>query len=226
MQRTLAQNKIMHGLAGKLEKAGARPPGELGVAGETRGLGQVWLKRVCLEVSQQARSSALTEEQAREVIRRLTELSKGLPVQKTEAAPRKRRAASPRESARITPAQLAYIEKLLHVLVHVKGAYQRLGADKTRWRSWCEHYLRVPWPQHQIQADQAIEALKSLVTRELPSMTVLEQELKDVDLEPLNGWQLRMVKDGRARSGEWGPLQWGLFHVIYLQQKGAGHAAN
>lgn len=220
MKRTLAQNKILHGLANRLEVAGARPPGELGIATVTPGAGKAWLRSLCVEVSQQPHSSKLTEEQANEVIRRLTALSKGLPSQKPGALPKKRRAVAPRENTRITPGQLAFISKLLHALAHLKGTYQGLGEDKARWRSWCQHYLRVAWPQNQLQADQCIETLKSLVSRELPTQAVLEQELRDINLEPLNGWQRQMVKDGRARSGEWGLLQWALFHVIHLQQKG------
>lgn len=221
--RTADQNRAMHALAGSLTKlVAAHPDLEARLPEAVRQLqgadpvGRRWLRAVCRDVSGQDRSSALTDPQAAEVIRRLQASLAALQRHADRAIP------APRAVGTISPAQLEYIESLCEAIARLRGTYSRMTSEPDRWRKWCQHFLGVPWPQTQTDGDTAVEALKSIVSREMPGPAELKRQLYALADVPdaLTPWEKRLVSDGLQRGQKWGPLQWAKLHEVWKVRVG------
>lgn len=216
--RSTAQNRRMWGLAKEitalvqldpeLEKALA--PAAVRKGDASKSVGERWLRVVVKEVSGQVSSSSLSQAQAEQVCGTMERARESL----KEALPGVRQ---PRAESTVTPYQLEYIEKLCVSIGRLNGRYADMASSPARMRQWCEHYLKMPWPQIQTDADICIEALKSVLSRELPSTSRLKEELKELAgrRDELARFGQELVKDGLKRSRSWGPYQWFKLHEQY-----------
>lgn len=217
--RTAGQNNAIWGLVSQLDallRLDARLAPAYLAGDAAQPLAQRWLRAIIQQVSGQESSARLTLQQAVQVIQQLEQA-----LVQCKAALTGPQEVKPRAESTINPKQQEYILKLLKAIAGVQGRYSELGRDMTRQREWCTHWLKVPWPQTQADADVCVEALKSILLRELPASSVLQRELEQLGTtEGLNTFESSLVADGLKRSKRWGPYQWYLLHITFQRKMG------
>lgn len=221
-QRTTAQNARLHGLVAKLVGLGSILD-EIHIPDSVRrgegDMSRKWLAAAALHVSGQKSSSSLNIQQANQAITWLeAETSRLIDVAKNGSTTPTRGA---RSEELITRDQADLIGKLTDAIAWLKGEFGGMAADRQKMMKWCKHFLGTPWPQSQRDADVAIEALKSILTRELPAADVLEGELAECQrrADELVPFGQRLIADA-GRRAKWGPYQWFKLHQVHQQLRG------
>lgn len=186
--RTNAQNRQIRALVGQL---GA-------LSGLSKDETDPILREACRAVSGQTHTTALTVDQARRVIGRLTaETAKyqkpGQP-QPGRPTPRPHEPWGDRQDA---ARQEAVVTKLQVELIAT--GFRVLGWDTQRSRAFVMRQCKHPWPQTQADADAVYEAQKAMVAR-TTDWPAVWRRVAAIDGSRLNEWQQGFLADIRGKS--------------------------